>query len=248
MDTRSAPPPGPQPSSTGRSAVLDALRSLDAPVTIQALSGHLGLHPNTVRFHLMKLVQAGQAQEERAAPAGPGRPRLCYRAVEQTRAASPAGDQPGEYQLLSQILTGYVATHTDDPATAARSAGRQWGHFLVDRPPPSDQPGDEDVLARVSTMLDKLGFAPETEPTGEILLRRCPFRAVAERHPGVICSVHLGLLQGALDELGGDPEKAILEPFVTPQLCVARLPATRQTPKDGPGGPSEDQPDGPDAG
>lgn len=210
-------------------------------MTVQALAGHLKLHPNTVRFHLMKLVQAGLAQEERGAPAGPGRPRLCYRAVQPARAGGPVDDQPGEYQLLSHILTGYLAAHTDDPAAAARSAGRQWGHFLVDRPSPFDQPDDEEVLARVSAMLDKLGFEPEAEPSGEILLHRCPFRAVAERHPGVICSVHLGLLQGAMDELGGDPEKTNLEPFVTPRLCVARLALSPPEPKEHPG---EQRPEG----
>ncbi|SCG57724.1 helix-turn-helix transcriptional regulator [Micromonospora halophytica] len=244
METRSAPPPEPQPSGSGRAAVLDALRAFDGPVTIQALAGQLRLHPSTVRFHLMKLVQGGLVHEEQAAPEGPGRPRLCYRAVRDTPPAGPtAEDQIGEYQLLSHILTGYVAAHTDDPAAAARSAGRQWGHFLVDRPAPSDQPTREEVVTRVSGMLDKLGFEPETEANGEILLHRCPFRAVAERHPGVICSVHLGLLQGATEELGGDPEQTVLEPFVTPRLCVARLPLTGDEPEGGRHRPDEQHPD-----
>ncbi|HEX7745037.1 MAG TPA: helix-turn-helix domain-containing protein [Micromonosporaceae bacterium] len=215
-------PPERQPSSTGRAVVLDALRAR-GPATVPALAGELGLHPNTVRFHLTKLVQLGLAREDRGAPAGPGRPRLLYRATGPGGTGERADESIGEYQLLSHILTGYVAAHTDDPAAAARSAGRQWGHHLVDRPEPGRHPEDVRIIDRVSAMLDKLGFAPQARPSGEILLHRCPFRAVAEQHPGVICSVHLGLMEGAVDELGGSTEDAVLQPFVTPDLCVARL-------------------------
>lgn len=212
-----------QPSSTGRESVLDALRSLGGPVTVQALADHLNLHTNTVRFHLMKLVQAGLAVEETGAPAGPGRPRLCYRPAEQAASRDDRLGTLAEYQLLSHILAGYLAANTDDPAAAARAAGRQWGRYLVERPPPFDRPDDEEILTRVGTMLDKLGFQPETHESGEIRLHRCPFREVAERQPGVICSVHLGLVEGAMDELGSGSGETSLEPFVTPQLCIARL-------------------------
>src|SRR5665648_861244 len=60
-----------------------------------------------------------------------------------------------------------------------------------------------DALQRV--VVDT-GFQPETSTEGEMTslrLRHCPFREVATRHPGVVCGVHLGLMQGVLDELGG---------------------------------------------
>jgi hypothetical protein len=38
-----------------------------------------------------------------------------------------------------------------------------------------------------------------------------------------VCAVHRGLLEGALDELGGDVEVEDLQAFVGPDLCIARL-------------------------
>jgi predicted ArsR family transcriptional regulator len=233
-------------SGSGRTAVLDALRAFDAPVSIRQLADHLGLHTNTVRFHLTKLVQAGLAQEELAAVSGPGRPRLCYRPTPtQAEKQTPgvAGEWPRdgdevdgdftEYRLLSQILAGYLAATSDDPAAAAASAGRQWGRYLVERPPPFDQLDNREVMARVTTMLDNLGFRPEPSGAGEIQLHHCPFRDVAERQPGVVCSIHLGLIQGAVAEIGTPGTSARLDPFVTERLCVAHLDLPPEPPMAG---------------
>jgi predicted ArsR family transcriptional regulator len=46
---------------------------------------------------------------------------------------------------------------------------------------------------------------------------------VAEKHTDVVCAIHLGLMQGALEELRAPVETTSLEPFVTPRLCVAHL-------------------------
>lgn len=53
-------------------------------------------------------------------------------------------------------------------------------------------------------------------------LHNCPFREVAQRNQDVVCALHLGTLQGALEESGGTVEATGLQPF-TPSLCVASL-------------------------
>jgi predicted ArsR family transcriptional regulator len=55
-------------------------------------------------------------------------------------------------------------------------------------------------------------------------LRRCPFYDLAEQHPEVVCSVHKGLVEGALDELGSDLDVE-LTPFVEPNVCLVALTA-----------------------
>jgi hypothetical protein len=77
-----------------------------------------------------------------------------------------------------------------------------------------------------------------------IRLRGCPVRDLARAHPEVGCAIHLGLLQGLLDHAtaaGGQPDKpdkgdqglsARLEPFVEPELCIARLIASRRSTRD----------------
>jgi len=75
-------------------------------------------------------------------------------------------------------------------------------------------------------LLAELGFEPEPADgprTREIRLRHCPFQNLAEQHGEVICSVHLGLMQGALSAMRAPVTVDRLDPFVEPDLCVAHL-------------------------
>ena len=95
-------------------------------------------------------------------------------------------------------------------------------------------------------LFDRLGFEPELVAAGDVTerepaagdvakgntleeggwqvrLHACPFRTVARAHPEVVCNVHLGLLRGTLSRLGAPPTTVGLQPFVTPELCVASL-------------------------
>ena len=54
-------------------------------------------------------------------------------------------------------------------------------------------------------------------------MHRCPFKNLAETNPEIVCSVHLGLMSGALDELGSRLEAIGIDPFVEPDLCIAHL-------------------------
>lgn len=81
-------------------------------------------------------------------------------------------------------------------------------------------------------MLEDLDFAPEpvaTEhgPPERVRLRHCPFLELAEPHRDLVCAVHLGLMQGALSELGAPITVTRLAPFAEPTACLAELtPAT----------------------
>jgi predicted ArsR family transcriptional regulator len=46
---------------------------------------------------------------------------------------------------------------------------------------------------------------------------------VAEQHPDVVCAMHLGLLQGVLEQSRAPVTAANLQPFAEPGSCVARL-------------------------
>ncbi len=58
-------------------------------------------------------------------------------------------------------------------------------------------------------------------------VRPCPFVELARRHQEVVCPIHLGLIRGALAELGATTSATKLEPFVRADLCVAHLAAAR---------------------
>jgi predicted ArsR family transcriptional regulator len=199
-----------------RSRLVSELRSASDGLDAHELARRVGLHPNTVRWHLGVLQDAGAVSSEPAPRASRGRPRIVYRLR-----AEAAGGTRDEYRLLATILTGTLA-RSGDGATAAERSGRAWGRYLVKRPLPLVETGDEDATAEVAALLDEQGFAPETAE-GEIRMRRCPFYDLAEAQPEIVCAVHKGLISGALEEIGSKLEVEGLDVLVEPDLCVVRL-------------------------
>lgn len=215
-----------------RAHLVAELRTAPDGLDVQELSRRVGLHANTIRWHLGVLEDAGGVTSQPAPHAGRGRPRILYRlageATEGTR---------DEYRLLATILTGTLAG-TRDGARDAERAGRAWGRYLVTRPLPLAPLSDEAATEQVVGLLDEQGFSPENAP-GEIRMRRCPFHDLAESQPEIVCAVHKGLITGALEELGSELEVAGLDVFVRPDLCVARL---SRSPTPTPAGPPDSRP------
>ena len=181
------------------------------------LAGRIGLHPNTIRFHLGVLLDAGLVASRPAERAAPGRPRILYALRPEAAAA-----EHDEYRLLATILAGTVA-HREDGATEAEHAGRA-GDATVRSPSPLEQLTNEQATLEVVELLDQQGFAPERGES-EIRMRRCPYHELAETQPDIVCAVHRGLISGALEELGSELEIHALDVFVQPDLGIARLGA-----------------------
>ncbi|NKQ52441.1 helix-turn-helix domain-containing protein [Amycolatopsis sp. K13G38] len=204
-----------------RARVLDVLRAAGDPVGVQDIAEQVGLHPNTARFHLDGLVDAGLAERRTEERSQPGRPRTVYAA---TAADAPAGQR--SYRLLAEMLTSLVADTMPEPGKAAETAGEAWGRYLAERPAPSQRVDAAEAVRRLSTVLADAGFAPDEVADADrpvIRLRHCPFREVAEQHRDVVCSLHLGLMRGVLDEVRAPLKADRLEPFVEPSLCLAHL-------------------------
>lgn len=223
MDSGLTRPDGTAEPAMGKSRtrVLAALRETASAVAVDEMAERVGLHPNTARFHLDGLVEAGLAERAVEQREQPGRPRTLY-----TAHAQSVDTGPRSYRLLAEILTGYLATQTPEPAAEARRTGETWGRYLADRPPPSRPIGAAGAERQLVSKLDGLGFAPEAVTQAEerrVLLRHCPFQEVAQENQDVVCSIHLGLMRGLLDELGAPTQAARLDPFVEPDLCVTHL-------------------------
>lgn len=215
---------GPAPMGASRARVLAVLRDADAPAAVTDIARQVGLHPNTVRFHLDALIEAGVAERADEQRKHPGRPRAVYTARAD---AEPTGRR--SYRLLAEILASYLAAKDPQPRQAARQAGHAWGRYLADRPPPFRQLDADAATDTLVRALDEIGFAPEATTTDEqrqVLLHHCPFRETATAHQDVVCSVHLGLMQGVLAELDAPIGTERLDPFVAPDLCVAHLRRT----------------------
>lgn len=207
-----------------RVGLLRLLRTTDHPLGARELAEAAGLHQTTVRAHLDVLIEAGlvaSAPEERGTR---GRPRLLYRALPVPE--SPQG--PGDYGLLAHVLASQLAGMAADPAEQARAAGYAWGRYLVERPPPFTTVTADEARATLVELFAGLGFDPAVDDDGDrFFCRRCPYLDVARRHPDVVCSLHLGLLQGALETLGSPLAAERLDPWVEPSLCIAQLKTSR---------------------
>jgi predicted ArsR family transcriptional regulator len=233
----------------GRRRVLQLLRAAPAGLGVTELAEQVELHPNTVRFHLNRLVAAGLATRRIEQPSRPGRPRLTFSATGQEDGAGQQNGDGGRrnYQLLADMLAGHLAEVVPDPAAEAAELGRAWGGYLAMRPAPGRRVTAEESTGELLRVLDDIGFSPaleadspalETDPaaaetdgagpqTGRtgtrVLLRHCPFLEVAQAHRDVVCALHLGVMQGVLGELRAPLAATELNPLVEPSLCVARL-------------------------
>ncbi|HET7450062.1 MAG TPA: hypothetical protein VFJ78_05645 [Gaiellaceae bacterium] len=189
-----------------RAAIVGALRADRNGLDTNQLAAALLLHPNTVRWHLGRLTDEGlvTSAPERRRPRG--RPSVVYR-------LTPEGSAVGrdEYRLLATMLTAVVA---DDVRGEERAyaTGVRWGRHLQ----AAEDAGD------VAQLLDEQGFAAE-QHGDTIEMRRCPFYALAETSPQVVCTLHQGIIDGALAASGVPACVARLDAFVEPGLCIARL-------------------------
>jgi predicted ArsR family transcriptional regulator len=198
------------------------LQEAEAPLDARELGTRLGLHVNTVRSHLRVLAEAGLVSARREERTRPGRPRVLYQAT-----AEPL-DAPAltSYRLLAQILASSLAGSQRDPSARAEEAGRVWGGHLIRKPPPFTSISKEETIDEVVRLHEQYGFRPELRRAKggqELVLKRCPFQEEATTYQSVICPIHLGLIRGALTELGTGVEADWLKPFAEPGACVGHL-------------------------
>jgi predicted ArsR family transcriptional regulator len=209
------------PSLTGpRARVLEHLQNADGRCTVDDVARRLGLHPNTARNHLERLVDEGLANAERAPGTGRGRPARLY-------GADPAGEpdpRVREYAALATALASHIARTSARPHDDAVAAGEGWGRTLAEG---TATPRSAAATRRtVVELLSRLGFDPDADPAARTTrLRRCPLLDAARAFPTVVCGVHLGLVRGALQTWGADPTRVSLQPFAEPGACILHLAA-----------------------
>ena len=189
-----------------RQLILDALRAASDGLDTNQLAERLDLHPNTIRWHLGRLTDSGLVRATPGRTHGRGRPSVVYRLTGDGIARGR-----DEYRLLATMLTDVVSADRTG-ATRAYEKGLRWGRHLR----------QADPHASLAQILDQQGFAAEQQGD-QLEMRRCPFYALAETSPQVICTLHHGIIDGVLDEAGSEERVERLEPFVEPGLCIARL-------------------------
>ena len=166
-----------------------------------------------------------------------GRPAWLYESASDSNSDLPYR----EYVGLASALAGQIAKTSVHPRTDAIEAGQRWGRTLMKESRPNREamsktavrPLAEGTHLELFLLLRKLGFAPSLDPSLNIIrLRRCPLLEAAQQFPEVVCGVHLGIIRGALAELGTKTDQiegVDLQAFSEPEACRLELYARPTT-------------------
>lgn len=186
-------------ASISRINLLHELQQRGAQ-TVAELARATGLHHNTAREHLQRLIDAGFVDSEPIPTAHKGRPRLRYRA----------------------------ARGADSPSRAAWLASSEKRSELVRRllridAVPADRTTRDRQMDVLDDHMDQCGFDAEIEQDGtRMSMHHCPFADLAKDNPQV-CRVHFTLVQDALDTVDGPMHARDIHPFEASNTCTIDL-------------------------
>jgi predicted ArsR family transcriptional regulator len=177
-----------------RARLFALLSELKRPAGTVELADRLELHPNGVRLHLERMLQAGLVERSRPRQAV-GRPRDAWTIAPDAR---PGGQPPSAYADLGRWLAraiGPGARRLRDVEATGRTIGRELA------------PGEAGPSARraLGATLTSLGFQPRLQ-AGEggdvtFCLGNCPYRDAVRENQQVVCTLHRGMTRGLLDVL-----------------------------------------------
>lgn len=191
-------------SSYSRVRILYLLQR-QPELTVTELCDATGLHPNTVREHLQRLVEGGYVVSTVEHRTTRGRPRVLY--------AAATGHGRGKTSTVAR----------DKAAAAARR-----GDLMRRIMPWTD--GDDlptDAVHQLDALIDDLsdaGFEPVVDESHlTVDLSPCPHAAATGEARATLCAVHLGLMDGVLVQAGGPLRATCVTASDRPDQCVVSL-------------------------
>jgi predicted ArsR family transcriptional regulator len=131
---------------------------------------------------------------------------------------------PRHYVFAARLLAQAVAAKPTDAVSAslevARAEGERIGTARRSGPRSSQR---RDRSAALDALTD-LGYEPVADPSSQVRLRNCPFRAVADIAPELVCGMNRELIGGLFCGLGLDSAQVALGGAPGDCCVVARLP------------------------
>lgn len=180
-------------------------------MTVTDLASVTGLHPNTVREHLQRLIDENYVTCEPEVREIKGRPRMMYSAVD-------------------------GIDHLDDTKHEAQVAlaelrAQQMRMMLPIRE--ISQTREQRQLDVLEDHLDQSGYDWDIDDAaGHIHLHQCPFADMVREHPEV-CGVHFTILRSLLNQTGGPLAVERLHPFSGFDTCTVDIVHTPPVINDG---------------
>jgi predicted ArsR family transcriptional regulator len=195
-----------------RRRIYDLVAESSDPVSRDDVAAAAGVGRTLAAYHLDRLAAEGLltiTHERRTGRSGPGagRPAKLYARSEQELAVSVP---PRDYSLAARLLADAAAADTDGHTRRAlTAAAERLGREVAN---------ESAAGAPIESLLRERGYEPYEDEPGVTRLRNCPFHAVAQRQPEVVCDMNHALLRGLVEGIPG--LTAALEP-APGRCCVA---------------------------
>ncbi|MEV0759007.1 helix-turn-helix domain-containing protein [Nocardia sp. NPDC050435] len=192
-----------------RRRLYDYVAASAEPVSRNDAATTAGIQRTLAAHHLDKLVEAGLLETEsrrlsgRSGP-GAGRPAKLYR---RTTTEHQVSLPPRDYRTAAELLAQVAEQARLDVELhrAAREQGRAArGEPVRDR-------------TEVADLLRARGYEPFADDD-TLRMRNCPFHALAEAYPPLVCGMNHALLTGLLEDAEGVRVRLDARPGI---CCVA---------------------------
>ena len=193
----------------------------EAGVTVAAVAGEVGVHPNVARHHLDKLAAGGYVEvvaratgDDSAGDGGQvrraGRPSKRYVAVAHDVSFDTGVPVRSDDLVLALLGRALDRLPRPEAEAMAEEVGATYGRAMA-----AGLTGDalaegkrslRSAMQAVADALTAHGFAAHAEGRNDglrIINDHCPFGTVATDHP-VICAVDRGMVRGMLSALYGN--------------------------------------------
>ena len=169
-------------------------------MTVGDLAEAAGLHTNTAREHLQRLVDDGFITCQPETRETKGRPRMLYSAAAgHTEPGSVRAEKAAAAERRGDLVRKLL------PLVAAESTPRQRQIDALD------------------DHLDSSGFDSDHDPDGtHVHLHDCPYSEMVKQHPEV-CTVHFGLIKTLLEQTDGPLRAEQMHPLAGPDTCTLDL-------------------------
>jgi predicted ArsR family transcriptional regulator len=196
-------------SEPRRREAYDFVVAQDGPVTRDDVSAALSMTRSLAAFHLDKLADAGllatsfRRPADRAPGPGAGRPSKLY---EISNLEIDVSIPPRRYDIIGRIMARAIVAlddRSDGVAAAARRIARKEGLNVGQQHTATARMSKKKLLAALTEILALCGYEPRTH-TSSIVLANCPYHALVDVAPGLICELNENFVAGLISGLGGD--------------------------------------------
>lgn len=206
------------------------LRRLGRPATREDVAEETGISRRLAAFHLEKLLEQGFLRSHYARPPGRGGPGAGRSAkyYEPSDVEVSVSIPDRHYDLAGSLLVEAIRkesseeTAQDAALRVSAERGRDVGE-RVRRERGLGRPGPERTLSTAEVLLDRYGYEPYRPARTTVALRNCPFHALADQAPELVCAMNRSFIDGVLRGLGNDSVEAVLE--CKPGDCCVTLRA-----------------------